>query len=126
MSNHVLSFLTWGFVIGRAGKSNFARIFTKLFRWSWEKLRFTFFLLFIFQKSHIPRIWRSPLDVTDNLGLVATTLPFAKSHLITGVGVPKAKQGMLMLNNTSTDATPGNLIIDGFALKEYKKNILNI
>lgn len=59
--------------------------------------------------------------MTDNLGFVATTLPFAKSHLITGVGVPKAKQGMLMLNNTSTDATPGNLIIDGLALKNIRK-----
>lgn len=123
MSNHVLSFLTWDFVIGRGGESSFARTFTKVFRWSWKKLRFTFFLFIylFFQKSHIPRIWRSPLDVTDNLGLVATTLPFAKSHLTTGVGVPKAKQGMLMLNNTSTDATPGNLIIDGLALKNIRK-----
>lgn len=82
--------------------------------------------IYFFQKSYIPRIWRSPLDVIDNLGLVVTILSFSKSHLITGVGVPKAKQGILMLNNTSTDATPENLIIDGFALKKYKKKNLNI
>lgn len=95
-----------------------------------RKVRIYFFLIFIhlfiyFKKSYIPRIWRSPLDVTDNLGLVVTTLPFTKSHLTTGVGVPKAKQGMLMLNNTSTDATAGNLIIDGFAFKKCKKKNLN-
>lgn len=56
--------------------------------------------------------------MTDNLGLAVTRVPFSKSHRTTGVGVPMTKQGMLILNNMSTDATPGNFINDGFALNK--------
>ena len=49
---------------------------------------------------------------------MVTTEPFAKNHCTVGVGVPKAKQGIVIFSKISTDALPGNLIKVGFAFEE--------